>query len=65
MQVKQAQNKEHNNDQIKKRYPLRDHYRYTFRLLREKRGAAALTVCGGDVALSEGRARAARWRPVW
>lgn len=52
MQVKQAQNKEQNNDQIKKRYPLRDHYRYTFRLLREKRGVTALTVCSGDVALS-------------
>ena len=38
--------------QDKKRYPLLNHYRYTFHKLKEKSGGGALAVCAGDVMLS-------------
>ena len=38
--------------QDKKRYPLLNHYRYTFHKLKEKSGGGALAVCTGDVMLS-------------
>lgn len=38
--------------QDKKRYPLLNHYRYTFHKLKEKSGSGALAVCAGDVMLS-------------
>ncbi|MEZ3506050.1 MAG: ABC transporter ATP-binding protein/permease [Lachnospiraceae bacterium] len=36
----------------KKKYSLREHYRYTFQCFRKTQGDAALAVCVGDMALS-------------
>ena len=36
----------------KKKYSLREHYRYTFHCFRKTQGDAALAVCAGDMALS-------------